>query len=150
MNLEQYPIDINPDFSDFEFSSIGPKGVIKKIVRFIKMDVQDSTLDIYNLCFGDYNKAENTIDDLVVTDNKDPQKVLATVAEAVIVFTNKNPDILVFAEGSTPARTRYYTMGISSKIEEIREIFEIWGYWDNRWELFQRNKGYTALLAKRK
>lgn len=150
MNADRYQIDVNPDFSDFEFSSVGPKGTIRKMVRFTRLEIPDSTLDIYNLCFGDHNKDEDIIDDLIVSDNKDSQMILATVAAAVMKFTDKNPDTLVFAQGSTPSRTRYYIMGISSKFEEIRGLFEIWGYRDDRWELFQRNTGYTALLAKRK
>jgi hypothetical protein len=150
MNLDRYQIDVNPDFQDFEFSSVGPKGTIRKMVRFTRMEIQISTREIYNLCFGDHNKTEDTIDDLIVSDNKDSQLILATVAAAIVKFTDKNPETLIFAQGSTPSRTRYYIMGISSKIEEIRDFFEIWGYLDDRWEQFQRNKRYTALLAKRK
>ena len=38
--------------------------------------------------FGDKDLATGDINDLVVTDNKDSQKVLATVAFTVYTFTN--------------------------------------------------------------
>ena len=150
MTIDQYELEANPSFLDFEFCSVGPKGKVQKIVRFTKMDVPDATLAIYNLGFGDYSKAENKIDDLVVTDNKDGLKVMATVVAAVITFTGRNPEALVFVQGSTPVRTRYFIMGITRDFEEIRKMFQIWGNFNDRWELFQRNKSYTALLVKRK
>ncbi len=44
-----YHINISPDFLDFEFVSVGPKGAITKVVRFQEINVKD----IYNLGFGD-------------------------------------------------------------------------------------------------
>lgn len=151
MNFDRYQLNASSDFLEFKFLSVGPRGEIKKMVRFAKMEAADETLEIYNLSFGDYNGAvENMIDDLVVSDNKDPQKILATVTEAVITFTNNKPGALVFAQGSTPARARYYAMGIAANLHELTKSFEIWGTTDGEWELFQPNQRYQALLAKRK
>lgn len=126
MNLDRYPLEAKPDFLEFEFLSIGPKGRIKKMVQFTAMGTADPSLEIYNLAFGDYNEADNIIDDLVISDNKDPQKILATVAEAVMSFTDKKPAALVFAQGSTAARARYYAMGIAANLNELERIFDIW------------------------
>lgn len=152
MNLERYPIKASADFQEFKFISIGPKGEIEKMVRFTEMPVADSVLRIYNLAFGDYSEeTENLIDDVIVSDNKDPQKILATVAEAVITFTNKKPGAFVFAQGNTPARARYYAMGVAANLHELEKMFDIWGTPDgDGWELFQRNRRYAALLAKRR
>ncbi|MBT1701715.1 DUF6934 family protein [Chryseosolibacter indicus] len=150
MNLERYQIEASLDLLDYEFTSNGPKGEIRKIVRFSKMEVADASLEIYNLAFGDYNVEQNKIDDLIVTDNKDSQRVLATVAAAIIAFTNEYPEKLIFIQGSTAVRMRYYRMGISSNLKGIEEIFEIWGFFDDQWELFKRNRIYDALLVKRK
>lgn len=150
MNLERYPLEAKPGLLEFEFLSTGPKGKIKKMVRFTAMETADPSLEIYNLAFGDYKDADNIIDDLVVSNNKDPQKILATVAEAVMSFTDGKSEAFVFAQGSTPARARYYAMGIAANLDELRRNFEIWGNVDGQWEPFQRNKRYEALLAKRK
>jgi hypothetical protein len=58
--------------------------------------------------------------------------------------------LFFFAKGSTDARMRYYVIGISSNLKQIDSLFEIWGFLNDQWELFQRNKPYMALLAKRK
>jgi hypothetical protein len=152
MNLDRYPIKASTDFQEFKFLSIGPKGEIKKIVQFTEMSLADSALKIYNLAFGDHKEeSEKLIDDLSVSDNKDPQKILATVAEAVMMFTNEKPGAFVFAQGSTPARARYYAMGVAANLHDLEKLFDIWGTLDgNGWELFQRNRRYAALLAKRR
>jgi hypothetical protein len=150
MNQDPYYLETSPDFLDYEFTSFGPKGNVKKIVRFSAMDIDDSIFEIYNLAFGDYNKEDNKIDDLVVTDNKDALKVLASVAAAVISFFDKYPGCLVFLKGSTPVRTRYYLMSIAAHIEKIESGVELWGCIDDEWELFKSNKPYIALLASKK
>jgi hypothetical protein len=151
MNLEHYDLEAKAGFLQFEFSSVGPKGTITKVIQFRKLVTPESQDEIYNLAFGDYDQTEKRIDDLVVSNNKDSEKILATVATAVVVFTDKHPNVLVFARGSTPARTRYYIMGITKYLKEITSSFEIWGALGEReWELFRKNRPYKALLAKRK
>src|SRR5438105_2463318 len=103
MNLKHYELDAKPDFLSFEFCSLGPKGRIVKHIQFRKLDAPDSQNDIYNLAFGDYDEKEGRIDDLVVSNNKDSEKILATIANAVVTFTDRHPDAIVFARGSTPA-----------------------------------------------
>jgi hypothetical protein len=79
------------------------------------------------------------------------KKVLATVAMAVISFTDHYPNSYVFAQGSTATRTRFYIMGISKYRIEITSIFEVWGALSGKvWELFRENRPYEALLVKRK
>lgn len=150
MNSLPYTLEASPHFLDFEFSSTGPKGEIRKIVRFTKMKIADASIEVYNIGFGDYNKAEDRIDDLIVTDNKDSDKVMASVAAAVMAFTDQRPEILVFAQGSTAARTRYYNMVIAYHHTSINAVFDIWGHHAGQWEVFKGNKPYTAILAKRK
>ncbi len=85
------------------------------------------TIDVYNLAFGDKHPTKNTIDDLVITNNGDTDKILATVADALYIFLDKNPEALVYATGSTPARTRLYRMGITRFYEEIKQNFFLFG-----------------------
>lgn len=126
-------------------------GRIKKVIQFRRVIAPHSSNPIYNLGFGDFNEEESKIDDLIVSNNKDSEKVLVTVAAAVTLFTDKYPNALVFAQGSTSTRTRFYVMGISKYLHEITSSFEIWGSLnETEWELFRKNEPYKALLARRK
>jgi len=103
---------------------------------------------LYILAFG--NKNDNgEIDDLVVSDNKDSEKILATVVSTAYRFSENHPERMILATGSTKARTRLYRMGISKYILEIKKDFEIFGFRDNSWHPFRQNIEYEAFLAKR-
>ena len=146
MRKERYELGIEPDVMKFRFTSIGPKGEIPKLVIYSKMCRKNT----YNLGFGDKDLETDTIDDFIVTDNKDSQKVLATVAFTVYAFTNKYPDAMVFAKGSTKARTRLYQMGISNNLEEIMTDFVVLGSKEGIWQWFEKNVEYDAFLVTRK
>lgn len=145
MNIANYPYKANPNFLDYEFVSIGPKGNIKKVVRFT--DIGD---DIFNLGFGDLDDETGDISDTTVTDNKDSQKVLATVAHTVYHFFSAYPYADVFLTGSTPARTRLYRMGISGYWRQISVDFEVYGLRQNQWETFQFQRDYDAFLIRQR
>lgn len=149
MNQPQYEFQTNDSFLDFEFESQGPNGRIKKVVRYSPRNVDGITY--FNLGFGDWNEAEARIDDGSNNNNQDTQKVLATVAATVLDFTAAYPDMLVYAEGSTPARTRLYQMGISANLAHIEPILEIYAFKKGvGWEPFQIGTNYEAFMAKRK
>ncbi len=145
MELPKYILHAESSLTIFEFNSIGKKGTIKKIIKFS----ETSEKGIYNLGFGD--KIPNTldVDDTVITDNGDRDKVLATVVSAIYAFTDKHPDALVFATGSTPSRTRLYQIAVSSYYEELTADFEIYGLHKGQWMVFEKNMKVEALLAKR-
>ena len=84
------------------------------------------------------------------SDNGDSEKILATVAQSAVIFTNYHPNSLIFAEGSTPIRTRLYRIGISQNFEEISETFLVFGLLENEWHPFEKNTDYQAFLVKRK
>ncbi len=116
----------------FEFVSEGVNGRISKLVIYSESHLHN----FYNLGFG---------------DNGDSEKVLATVAATLYTFTDKFPEAMVFATGSTRARTRLYRMGISNNIEAIEEDFEVFGLTnENGWEPFTKQIEYEAFLVKRK
>ena len=79
----RYEVDVTSDFTRFEFDSQGPRGKIRKMVQY----TQYLSENLFNLGFGDLDSATNEIDDLVITDNGDREKVLATVASTLFVFT---------------------------------------------------------------
>jgi hypothetical protein len=58
---------------------------------------------------------------------------------------------MIFATGSTKARTRLYRMGISNNLEEIQIDFEIFGLVGEKgWQPFQKHIEFEAFLVKRK
>jgi hypothetical protein len=149
MNLEQYNIEAAPDFMEYSFYSDGPKGAIKKVVRFTKVNF--SSFIYYNLGFGDWNEQEKRIDDFVVSNNQDAERVLATVAATVIDFSNHYPDVLIYAQGSTSSRTRRYQMGINKYWQDISALFEVYGLIeDEGFNPFERGTNYIAFVVKKK
>ena len=147
MHLEHYHIARSSRKAAlYEFTSTGPKGDVIKAVLFTATNL----LNFYNLGFGDLKDDGEGVDDLVVTDNSDTQKVLTTVARIVMDFTELNPDAMVFATGSTPARTRLYRMGITGHLAAMEGLFTIYGLLDGGWELFKRGENYEAFYVIRK
>jgi hypothetical protein len=141
----RYHIDSSPDFLDFEFVSIGPKGAITKVVRYREINVKG----YYNLGFGDKDPALGFINDLSVTNNNNSKKVLATVARTLYLFTDHYPEAVVIASGSTVARTRLYRMGITNNLQEVQKDFVVLGLTDKGWEPFQKSITYHAFSVRR-
>lgn len=149
MNLEHYNIEVSQDFLEYIFYSQGPKGAIKKIVRFSK--VIFGQVAYFNLGFGDWNERENRIDDFVVSNNRDAELVLATVAATVMDFTNHYPEAIIYAEGSTTSRTRRYQMGINKYWVEIEPLFEVFGLIEDEGFIpFESGRNYLAFVVRRK
>lgn len=145
MKQEKYKVRVSKSFLQYEFHSVGPKGRILKRVFYEKSLGSGSE---YNLSFGDVDD-NNEINDLVVTDNKDSIKVLATVAFTVASFLNAYPNKLIYVKGSTAARTRLYRIAISNNLEEFRRDFNIYGL-THRWKPFRRNVGYTEFIVSKR
>ena len=145
MQLSRYPYKSNKELLDYEFVSHGPKGDIKKVVRFTEIGH-----NIFNLGFGDLDEETGEISDTVVTNNNDSRKVLTTVAAMVNDFTLSYRGALVVAQGSTQSRTRLYKMGITNHWQEISKDFDVFGLRNNTWEVFETGRDYTAFLIRRK
>ena len=145
MQLPRYPYKTNAAFLDYEFVSKGPKGSIKKVIRFTQIDNA-----VFNLGFGDLDEETGEISDTIVTNNNDSRIVLATVAATVHDFTVNYPNAVVIAKGSTHSRTRLYRMGITNHWKEISTDFEVYGLKDGDWELFTERRDYEAFLIHKK
>ncbi|MEY4904115.1 MAG: hypothetical protein RLZZ292_1930 [Bacteroidota bacterium] len=105
----------------------------------------------YNLAFGDFDETKQEIDDEIITNNGDAQKVLATVVSTLYAFTGKYTDAKVFATGSTESRTRLYRMGIANNLEEIKNDFFVFGMKiDETFEEFMVGEDYIGFLVTRK
>ena len=123
MKYERYTeLLVTKDYLEYEFISVGPKGAIVKCVHFTT--TQDEK--IFNLAFGN-KKADGSVDDLARVDNKDRNKILATIVAVLTVFFDAYSDKWVYFTGSTPERTRLYRMAITLNLEELSTDFEIIG-----------------------
>lgn len=145
MNLDHYTF-FTAVFQDYEFYSNGPKGTIKKIVRYRRIANDPLT---YNLAFGDEDE-QGIISDNVNSNNQDKDLVLATVANTINAFCDHYGNHFIYAEGSTAARTRLYQIGIRQMWQSINMDFDIWGYKEGAWQDFRINVNYEAFLVKRK
>lgn len=146
MNIDKYPLSIGETSMVYEFISEGVKGKIPKLVIYRKTHLEG----FYNLAFGDKDEESGIINDSVITNNGDSQKVLATVASTLLLFTDKFPKQKVMAIGRTKSRTRLYRMGITNNLEMIEDNFKVYGRKNNVWQPFKKNIEYDAFFVKRK
>lgn len=146
MRLEHYEVRFDEPFTSFQFVGEGRKGRIRKSVQLSPMGG-----NLYNLALGDVDAQTGQVDDLVVTDNGDDEKVLATVVEIVYRFCDRFPWARIYATGSTPARTRLYRMGINKHYRLAVEDFFILGQRpDDEREPFQKDGDYQAFIGIKK
>lgn len=145
MHLPKYAVTADLEHITYEFISSGPNGNIKKIVKF-KMIAPK----FYNLLFGDWDEKLQILRDDTRSNNKDCDKVLATVAATVINFIRYHPDAFLFVRGQTSAKTKLYQMGINSNWHDIGQMFDVEGFIEGVWQPFENNKNYTAFLLKAK
>ncbi len=151
MKYERYEhIEVSTDFLEYEFVSIGPRGNIFKIVQFKPTE----NIEVFNLAFGN-KKADGSLDDITKDDNKDRNKILATVVLAIHLFSAEYPTKWIFFSGSTPERTRLYRMAITLNIEQLSIDYEIYGVLQDLESSlvsvpFQKGIDFFGFLIKRK
>jgi hypothetical protein len=146
MNLDTYNINANKACEIFEFQSIGIKGKISKVVKFIPTSFEG----IYNLGFGDFNPKTGQIDDKIVSNNGDSEIVLSTVVLAIDIFFEKHPNAQVYLTGSTKSRTRLYRIAINKYFVLFSKKYEILGELDESFERFIQNTKYQGYLIRLK
>ena len=149
MNSDKYQITAGYNFLRYEFISQGPKGLIKKQIQFKLVSEERSENEVYNLAFGDKG-ITGEIDDMVISNNGDTEKVLATVASAIFTFFETYSNAWIYITGSTNARTRLYKIGIVKYYSDFIKDFDIYGEKDDDWYSFEKDKNYSAFLIKRK
>jgi len=145
VSIEKYDLIAGENLTTFEFISDGTKGKIYKIIQFSSTNYHN----VYNLGFGDKDVITGEIDDKVVSNNGDSEKVLGTVVESLYIFTDENPEALIYAIGSTKTRTRLYQIGITKFIEKAKADFIIYGQIEKEWYFFEKDTNYDAFLVKR-
>ena len=146
MELPRYEILTEEDLYTFRFISEGKNGKIQKIIYY-----EEITEGVFNLALGDEDPITGKIDDKIVTNNGDTEKVLATVIQTVYSFTNDNPKALIYVTGSTHSRNRLYRKGITKYLTQALEDFIILGELkNNEFELFNPVTDYVGFLIQRK
>lgn len=147
MSLPQYNITADENSHIFYFISIGKKGKIEKVVIYEETDVEG----VFNLGFGDKNPITGGLDDLIVTNNGDTEKVLATVVTTLYTFTKNYPFAVIYIEGSSPSRNRLYRLLITKYLDLAEQDFNIYGVLSNEAVVpFIPNSEYIAFIIQRK
>ncbi|HEX5150297.1 MAG TPA: hypothetical protein VFW07_02550 [Parafilimonas sp.] len=67
--------------------------------------------------------ADGAIDDETVNDNKDRNKILATIVAITFDFIEAYPEKAIFFTGSTKERTRLYRMALSINLGYLKQTF---------------------------
>ncbi|NLR82344.1 DUF6934 family protein [Chitinophaga eiseniae] len=138
-------LTIADDLSIFEFFSIGPKGVILKRILFMTTEYPDTV----NLAFGDIDK-NGEINDFVISNNGDRDKILATVCHVIGLYLKKYPNRQVYFKGSTAERTRLYRIIINNNIKWFNLQYNILIEQEFDFVPFQPNISTIGFLIKKK
>ena len=145
MNEPAYPFHISEDALSYRFDSISELKTIHKTVEFHPFS--DNPI-FYNLALLDIND-DGTVDDLVVSNNQDMKRVVATVFRAMLTFFDKYLNKLIYFQGSdeTGLRIRLYRILIARELEEAQKLFDIYGQLpDKTYEEFVPNRSYIAFI----
>jgi hypothetical protein len=145
MNVKPYSINYDSKRLTFGFESISQKQVIQKIVLFSPLN---ETATIFNLALCDLDENGELHDD-IISNNDDVEKIMATVIAIIGLFFETQPNKKVFFESNSPARTRLYQIAIN-KVFDSLSSFLIEGIIENKIEIFQKNKNYTAFFVSKK
>lgn len=150
MKYEKYAdIIATSDFSKFAFTSTGPKGSIPKLIQFTPTHNDQ----IVHLVLGNV-MPDGSLDDLAVDNNKDRNKILATVVSAIDEFTKHYPKKWIFISGSTTQRTRLYRMAITINLDELSFSYEVLGILKDLdsfvYVPFEKEIDYFGFLIRRK
>lgn len=147
---DKYKCLANETYASFIFESVGVKGKIKKSITYHLLRWLPNGIPVYNLGFGDWSEVSQQVDDSIVSNNGDRDKVLATVASTILVFCEKHGRAAIYAEGSSPSKTRLYQMAINAHLEEVQMLFNIFGLVQDKWVVFEPGVNYAAFLVIKK
>lgn len=145
MNLEKYDTIVTEDVLSFSFISVGPKGHIQKLVIY-----QHVEGPLYNLAFGDRNGELGTINDLIISDNKDTEKVLATVASTIFDFLQFTLERQYQLKAAHIPEQDFIEGILPHFLTLQTKEFLLYGELDDKIERFIKGKDYRAFLITKK
>jgi hypothetical protein len=146
MDLEFYPLTVTNQYRQFEFESVSETRRIRKRVKFASLN---KSAQFYNLALTDVSE-EGVTSDIVISDNADMPKVMATVIQCLLQFLATHPSTTVLVRGNSPARNRLYRAVINREISKVENFLEIYGTDGIETEPFRTNVHYEAFFIKLK
>jgi len=145
-NIEKYKVNCINEGINYYFFSIGEKGCLKMEAQFIKSPV----VRIYQFRFGVIENTTGVIDEYIVPNNNDTNKILNTIVWILYNFTNRFPECLIRFSGSTKVRTRLFLMWLNRNWDFANKYFIIFGSKSNeKWVRCRYGIRYSALLIKK-
>lgn len=132
-----YPYLASGKMTQATFQSLGPKGIVIKVIRF--EHVIDNR---WNLGFGDFKRGK--IETSRLSNNGDVVKVLATVAAATLAFLQEYPEGIVEIKPVDEKRKRLFNIIFSRKWEQIQGIVSVVGIIGNVREIYSHRKFYDS------
>jgi hypothetical protein len=143
MKNEHYPLTSDDESCFFEFESIGPKGVIQKVILIDYLD-----FNTWNLAFGD--KTETDWTDESVSNNGDMVRVISTVIAAALEFSAKYPTRDISIQPLDERRKKLYNLVFQRNIQDIEEIFYVFGTCEGKYLEYQPNYFFDLFILSRK
>ncbi len=103
----------------------------------------------WNLAFGDV-QPDGEISDSVMTKNYDVVKVISTVAQAALIFSEKHPECTLVIFPVDEKRKWLYNLVFRRRLKEIQSLFEVLGKQGPLWEAYNLEQEYDAFEISRK
>lgn len=132
-----YPYLSSGKKTQVAFQSLGPKGIIIKIIRFEQVHGNR-----WNLGLGDFKQGK--IETNKLTSNGDVVKVLATVAAATLAFLEEYPERIVEIKPVDEKRKRLFNLVFSRRWAQIREKISINGLKANERMIYSPHEFYDS------
>ena len=145
MDLQRYSIRNHKRRKNtFEFTSKG----VREVLKVVELQETDQP-GVYNLSMGDMIGGKISYSN--ITNNKDTDIIMATVAYIIYMFTTANPARYIFIKGDTEVKTRLYQIYLSNNLRRVQEKFKVWGGNTDGtgFEAFKKGKTYGGFLVKR-
>ena len=143
MIKDSYPLLPSKSENAFFFRSVGVKGTILKVIIFEHLKGNR-----YNLAFGDWINGD--LNDTIISNNNDLQKVVSTIAKTIYQFTEEYPLAIITIEGVDAKRTKLYNTIFRRRFFEIKETFEVKGIVNEVKEDYNPSKSYEKFEVKKK
>lgn len=137
-------MEASEDSLSFAFDSISGQRIIRKKAEFVLISA-----DLYNFAFGDVNE-EDEIDDFVVSNNKDMDKVFATLIQILITFLKTHKGKGVYFKGSTPSRTRMYQIILNKERANWEGLLAVYGSYNGNLMPFETDHRYNSFIVELK
>ena len=144
MDLPHYSFVVSDNRLAYSFYSLGPRGVIHKVIRYARLETDGHV--VFNLSLGDVDSETKQIREGVVSGNADKDRIFKTVAKTATLVCEDYPCAYIRIRGSSQSRNRLYQIAISRHLKQIRLQYDVYGLVGEEWEVFRENQRYEGFL----